>query len=305
MRERKRDVKPLRLITPALAGLSLFVPLVAHAHSATMLPSSQMQGAEEEMGRGQWGSAAAALRRVISMNYHDAHAHSELGYAYLHSGEAKRAGEEFKTALRLHPHLSSAENGLHLTFANESDHDAYLKLIQDQVKSEPNNPDAHTALAEELLERNQVDAAQAEVLTALRLSPGSGHAHCVQARIEAQKVQVAQAHADFEIAVKRDRNDDDAWGGLGDLAVKAKDSREAINCYRRAASASPEHGEWHKKLADTLEAAGEAGQAAQEYAVAASLARPLTQPAPPASPTPVVPPVPAVPGVPTKNGVQP
>jgi len=288
-------------IAAAFAATALLLPAASHAHSATMMPQAQRTQAEGQLRRGHWGEAAAAFRRVIASDYHDAHAHSSLGYAYLYGGDAKRAGEEFKIALRLHPHLSSAENGLHQTFADEGDHDGYLKLIQDQVQKEPNNADAHTALAEELLERGQVAPAREEAQAALRLSPDLGHARCVKARIEAQKGQDAQAHTDFEVAVKHDRNDDDAWGGLGDLAVKAKDSREAINCYRRAASASPEHEEWHKKLADALEAAGDLGQAAQEYAIAASLAKPLSQPATLAPSAQAAPPL----SVPTPNGVQP
>ena len=138
----------------------------------------------------------------------------------MYGGDAKRAGEEFRAALRLHPHLSSAENGLHQTFADEGDHDGYLKLIRDQVQKELNNADAHTALVEELLER--------------------GNARCVRGR------------------------NDDAWGALGDLAVKGKDDTEA-------AAASPAHAEWHQKLAGVLEAGGESEQAAREYANAAAL----------------------------------
>lgn len=84
----------------------------------------------------------------------------------------------------------------------------------DQVQKEPNNADARTALAEELLER--------------------GNARCVRGWIEAQSGQEAEARQDLQAAVKRDRNDD-AWGALSDLAVKGKDNTEAANCYRRVA----------------------------------------------------------------------
>jgi len=267
-------VKP-RMIAALLAAATILAPTTLHAHSAMMLPVGQVQAGEDAMQRGQWSEAASDFRRAIDTNYHDAMAHSKLGSVYLHTGETARAADEFKVALRLHPHLSSAENGLHQTFASEGDHDGYLTLFRDEIQKDPGNADAHTSLAEELLDHNQSDEALKEAQAALRLKPDLGHARCVLGRIEAERGQEAAARQDLNLAVKRDRNDDDAWGALGDLALKTNDGKEALACFRRAAAAAPEHAEWHEKLAAVLAASGDAAAAGRETTLAAQLSAPL------------------------------
>ena len=257
----KTKVKLLAALIGALACCGRTVALAGHI--AQMMPAWQLQQGDSARADGDWDLAATYYQSAVAIDPHNSVAHADLGWAFVHCGKMKHAAEEFKTALALHPHLSSAENGLDVTFGSQEKREA-------TVDGDPNNINAKTTLAELLMDRKEIDQARGLAFSALKVNPQFGHAHCVLGRIEALEGNDAAATVDLRIAVRQDRNDDDAWAKLGDLAKKGGDDSTALKCYRNAVKAAPDHSEWHVKLADEMAKTGDEASAAKERAAAAS-----------------------------------
>ena len=231
-----------------------------------------MKAGRDALRQKQWASAASYFRSASGWDRRSADAHAGLGTAYLHLALTQRAGDEFKAALRFNRHNAEAERGLHLLRSPDEEENEF-KALTEQVKNEPNNADLRATYAEELVERSRFDEAQKEAEAALQIKPKIGHAYCALGRVAAHNGKDDEARKNFLVAVKADKHDDDAWGGLGDLAMKQKDYPAAITNYERAASIVPEEQQWHEKLRDAYKEAGDTQRAASQQAILDSLAK--------------------------------
>lgn len=236
-----------------------------------------MKAGRDALRQKQWASAASYFRNATGWEGRSADAHAGLGTAYLHLAQTQRAGDEFKAALRINRHNAEAERGLHLVRSPDEEENAFQALTE-QVKGEPNNADLRATYAEELVERNRFDEAQKEAEAALQIKPKIGHAYCALGRVAAHNGKDDEARRNFLVAVKADKHDDDAWGGLGDLAMKEKDYPAAIANYQHAAAIVPEEQQWHEKLRDAYKAAGNAQGAEQQQTLLDSLVKAPTEP---------------------------
>jgi Tfp pilus assembly protein PilF len=216
----------------------------------------QLYRGQEALKAKKWSSAASYFRTALEWNRNGVEAHLGLANVYLHRGQMKRAIEEYNVVFRLNPHSAEAERGVHQA-RSAGEEDAAFLALQEQVKAEPNNADALTTYAEELVERNRLEEGQKEAELALRLEPGLGHAYCALGRIAAREGKDDEAQKDLLIATRRDSTDDDAFSTLGDLAMKAKDYKQAVTYYRRVVQIVPDETEGYQKLIAALTAAGD------------------------------------------------
>jgi tetratricopeptide (TPR) repeat protein len=248
-----------------LAGLGLLPFTVGQAQRSSASYTYQVYQGRAALAQKHWRSAESSFRYALVWSRHGPEAHTGLGYVYLHLGEKQRAVEEFNIALLRRPHFTWAERGLHMARSSEEAEAAFHALTE-QVKQEPNDANLHTTFAEELLERNRVDEAKREAGIALRIAPGMGHAYSVFGRAAAQQDNDAEAQRYLETAIKRDNTDDTAYAALGDLAMKARDYRQAVNYYRQLVRLLPDETEGHRKLLEALLASGDTKGAEKEKA---------------------------------------
>jgi Tfp pilus assembly protein PilF len=236
----------------------------AQRGSAGYVP--QVNQGQSSLARHQWSAAASHFRFALQWDRSGVAAHNGLGEAYLHLGRREGAAEEFEAALRLSPHSAEAERGIRAA-RSEGEAEAAFDELQEQVQREPGNADAHTTLAEELLDRHQPDAAAHEAESALKLDRKQGHAYCVLGRIAAQHGDLDVARKNLGLAILLDSTDDDAYSTLGDLAMRDKDFPRAVQYYRHVVSIAPDETEGHKGLRDALTALGQTREAAKETAI--------------------------------------
>ena len=241
----------------------------AQRGSAGYLP--QLYAGQRALGSKQWSAAASHFRQALMWDQKGAEAHIGLANVYLKQGKPDKALEEFTIGLRLKPHSAEAERGIHAARSPESE-EAAFKSLEQQVQAEPNNADARTTYAEELLERKRFDEAKREAETALRLNPKAGHAYCALGRVQAAQGQIEDAKKNLAIAIKYDNSDDDAFNTLGDMAFEAKDFKTALKYYGRVVAILPLETEGHRELRETYRALGDDKGVAREQRILDSLA---------------------------------
>jgi cytochrome c-type biogenesis protein CcmH/NrfG len=251
-----------RLLTIAILGL-VITPHAAVAQRGSGGYIPQLYAGQRALDDKRWGAAASHFRAALIFDHKGTDALLGLGSVYLKTGRQERAVEEFNAVLRVQPHSAAAERLIHEARTPGEEENAF-KALEDQVRAEPNNADVQATYAEELIERDRLDEAMAAAQTAIRLNASEGHAYCALGRAYYRKQDDVQARKNLEIAVKHDPTDDDALMTLGDIAVKAKDYKTAIDYYRRVTHVVPEETEGHKKLLAALQADGNARDAARE-----------------------------------------
>jgi tetratricopeptide (TPR) repeat protein len=268
----QRNIGTLHTIS-LLVGISLagIAPGVALAGPSRSASAYVVFGTRDE-NHGRWESARDNFRRAIGEDRSNAKAFSGLGRAYQHLGAIDRAHEAFAEELRIDPHLSEAENGLHDTM-NEAGHEKWFAELVGRAAQSPDDADIQATYAEELLERGRTEVAVKAAQTALRLNPKMSHATCVLGRVALAAGHDDEAKRDLLAATHADRTDDDAWAALGDLEMKEKDYTAAIEAFRKAVKAAPEHAEYEEKLATAFDAAGRSADAAAAREQAAHLKR--------------------------------
>jgi len=113
---------------------------------------------------GDWKAGEAAHRKAIALAPDREEFHNNLGYCLLQSGRRPEAAEEFRVALKLHPHSAIAENNLALALAPDAagkqEAVAHLQSVSDPAT-------AHNNLAAMYLEAGRYAEAHREIETAL------------------------------------------------------------------------------------------------------------------------------------------
>ena len=266
--------RPSVLVTPfafAVLGLSLCLYAGAVRADRNAFPRLMRQG-HEAMARKDWRAAASAFRGAVSYDPGSADARAALGMAYLHLSETGRARDEFAAALRHNRHCADAERGIHLLRTPEEEEKAF-KELEAQARREVENASLLASYAEELIERSRYEEAAQAARAALKIKPKLGHAYCALGRVATHNGDDAEAEKDFALAIRADNRDDDAFGGLGDLLMKRKDYKKAIENYERAARIVPEERVWHEKLRDVYTAAGDILSADREAKIIEALTK--------------------------------
>jgi Flp pilus assembly protein TadD len=257
-----------RILTLCLVAISLGLPILSQAQRGSASYPYQMYQGREALTRKQWNAALFHFRYALVWNKNGTEAHSGLGYAYLGLDKKEQAVEEFDTALRLKPHFTEAERGLHRAHT-PGEEEAAFRALEDQVQQQPDNADLHTSYAEALLARDRAEEAQREAETAVHLNPKLGHAYSALGRAALKQGNATEARQNLESAIQRDNTDDAAFTALGDLAMQQKEAREAVTSFRQAVYLVPDESEYRQKLIAALVAAGDEYQAKREQAILA------------------------------------
>ncbi|MGO8670571.1 MAG: tetratricopeptide repeat protein [Capsulimonadaceae bacterium] len=269
--------RPVFRVALGVATILAVATVGCGPQSAIMTPNAQVRLGQVSMERHEWSDAVSHFRLAVSMGSNNWDANCDLGYAYLHRGEIDHAHSEFAEILRVHPRSDAAQTGLLLTCKNEGNRNAYLQQLKDDAATHPQNAEAIAAVAEALFDGGRVADAVQEANLALQVSPNLGHAHCILGHIALSGSDYDTARTELQKAVKADKIDDDAWAALGDIAMDLGDTSSAVDDYKRAVAAFPEHVAWHRKLADAYKKTGDPGSAQRENAVVASLPKPLPE----------------------------
>jgi len=96
-------------------------------------------------------------------------------------------------------------------------------------------------------------------------------AHVQLARRYIQQGNVAEAIAEYEVAIELDPGFAEAYVGLGNVYAREKDLERALESYERALEADPDHVKAHLGVGDVFVVLGEYDAAAFHYQIVAEL----------------------------------
>lgn len=139
-------LRPARRLAPA-AVAAIVCPL-APATAQAQSPRDLYQNAVSHMQRGEWESAVAILREVVSAVPGNARLHNSLGIALSSSGDADAAAEQFRRALELDPRYASALKNMALHEMARKRLDSAAPYFERLLEVSGGDPFAHVGLAE-------------------------------------------------------------------------------------------------------------------------------------------------------------
>ena len=249
---------------------AVIVPVLLQAQRGTSGYVAQLHAGQRDLDAHRYTSAISHFRNAISWNASGVEAHLGLGQVYLNLGKEQKAVEQFTLSLRLNPHASAAERGIHLVRTPGQEQLAFQELELEAGRN-PDNADLLTTYAEELLERSRLEEAKALANRALKLDPNQSHAYGVLGQIAILESDFKTARKLLQLAVAGDGSDDDALTALGDLEFLDEKSMEAAALYRRVVKLNPDDPEIHEKLAKALSSSGDKSGANKETLIAEKL----------------------------------
>src|SRR5262249_10553653 len=114
-------------------------------------------------------------------------------------------------------------------YADQDAHEAAVEELRQAIGSDPDAPELHTRLAQELLRLTRLDAADMEIAHALRLDPKHAEAFVAQAAIRRARHDLPGAISVLQSAVSADPQDEEVYIELaraqhesGDAAASRK-----------------------------------------------------------------------------------
>ena len=151
--------------------------------------------------------------------------------------------------------------------ANAEDLAAYTKLL----RSDPENPLRHDAVADLYLGAGRLDEAIAHYGQSLRLNRESAPTHYNLGFALAARGRRAEAIAAFQEALRIDPDHAQAHNNLGALLQLGGRPDEALDHFRRASALRPDNVESRTNLGQLLSNQGRAAEAATQFAAALAL----------------------------------
>ncbi|HSE85648.1 MAG TPA: tetratricopeptide repeat protein [Candidatus Binatia bacterium] len=216
---------------PANSRVSLAAPLLADPMRAVCLeavsvlapvPAAQLSPDE----RGAFERAAREYVATQSYNADRPEAHLNLGTFYGNRGDAARAEEEIKTAIRMEPSsIPAYVNLADLYRAGGRDADGE-RLLREGLKKAPNSAILHHALGLALVRLKRSDEALPEFERASALDPGNPRFAYVYAVALHSAGKSDAAIANLEKALQAHPNDRDILEGLASFRA-ARGENEA------------------------------------------------------------------------------
>jgi len=108
------------------------------------------------------------------------------------------------------------------------------------VRSDPNDPEAHTKLGRALAAQGQTQEGLSHLLSAVRLKPDYDKAHYELGYLYLLQNQLADAYAEFQKVIRLNPDDHQAFGNLGLICLKGGRLPEARNCFETALRLDPD-----------------------------------------------------------------
>jgi Tfp pilus assembly protein PilF len=176
-------------------------------------------------------------------------AYNNLGLAFLHSGQASKAMEQFEQVLRIKPADADAYNNLGLALLQSGQVSKAMDQYEQALRINPDLSETHNNLGSALGQIGQLSAAKEQFEQALKLSPDSVEAHNNLGIVLAQTGQASAAKEQFERAVQL--NPDNAVSHF-DLALALEQTgqlAEAMEQYEEALRIKPDFAAARNNLA--------------------------------------------------------
>ena len=204
--------------------------------------------------------------------------HFHLGLAYKQTGRINDAISEYQEALRINPAMLEAQYSLSAICARVGDLDGAIRLLREVLKAAPDFGEAHYNLGLNLWNRYRgstglrqkadLDDAQEELKTAIRLQPRQPALYFVLGQVMSERGDLVSAVENLQKAVDLDSANPEYHYNLG-LALRLKGDMEPAGAqFREAIRLNPNHALAHRSLGLVLRENGDLPAAAAELRLA-------------------------------------
>ena len=183
------------------------------------------------------GRVAEALRHfeaAVRHNPEDALAHFNAG-ALLHDmGYRREAMDHFRAALAIDPANAASHVRLGAILAEIGERDAGIAHFREAIEQQPDYAAAYLDLGIALYQAGRVEEALGELQRALELSPDDSHVHFALGWAFNTRKDDSRARQHFEQFLASGQENADVYNALGEIAIRAGDTKRAIDCFRHA-----------------------------------------------------------------------
>ncbi len=166
------------------------------------------------LAKGQAEKAVEYYKKAVRINPNNAEAYYNLGNAYLSQGRLAMAAGEYSKAIRAKPNYAKAYGNLAVALAQMGWLDKAIENFRRVAELEPNSPDAYFNLAGALADKGLLGEAIDNLRKTIELAPMDSAARNDLAKLLLRKGQTEQAAAEYEQVLKIDPNNKDAQLGL-------------------------------------------------------------------------------------------
>lgn len=135
------------------------------------------QKAAAAFGKGDWDSARAAYKEMLTLDPENALVWANLGAVEQQAGQSRAAIECFEKSVRFNPTLVTSWNALGLLHAEKGDSYLAISMFTRAVHEDPTDARAHNYLAITMRSLGWNTAAESELLRAIQLNSQYGIAH--------------------------------------------------------------------------------------------------------------------------------
>lgn len=199
-------------------------------------------------------AATIELKNALQKNPNSGEARYLLGRALLDSGDPVAGQVELQKAADLQYNISLVVPALARALLEQGEHrkviDTYAKFILPDTKAQS---ELMTTVATAYARNGDRETAEATLNKAMEATPGLPAALLMRARLLADKGDRAGANNLLTSLLAQDAENVEAWQLKGDIALYAeKDSKAALEAYRRAVAAKPTLVTAHANIVEIL-----------------------------------------------------
>jgi tetratricopeptide (TPR) repeat protein len=221
----------------------------ADAHSAETVVARQLRTGQEYLTAGSIDEAIEAFQRGLAAAEPDASAgasietvselHAKLGNARMLRGDFELAGENYKTALRLAPHLTACWCNLgNVQVESGRPQDAIAYYIQ-ALKLDPGHWPSRTNLVQALMATRQYLLAKVLLMELIEDRPQDARLHNQLGKLHFELNELEAALQCFRQAAEFNPQDSDSIYWIGSIQQKMGDLEAAEAAYAQAAKINP------------------------------------------------------------------
>jgi len=205
------------------------------------LPETQLELAAclIDLNRDRTRAQALAQRAAASLPASTA-AQLILGRVYAWGGAFSKAAEAFRAALKLAPHHADAHRRLGILLAKQGDAGAgAIEHLETAIRLNPRLADTYLALAEEHLQANRTDQAEAVLRRGLTAASDKAEAACNLASLLIVRGRFLEAQHQLDIALTEQPKHPPSLVALAQLAWRQDRPAAALKHLEEALAESP------------------------------------------------------------------
>jgi tetratricopeptide (TPR) repeat protein len=205
------------------------------------------------------------LQTALKADPDNAIGHYQLGLAQDMQGNATRAEQEWRDAVRLRPDLVDAHRALANSAIRRADAVVLAQEAEQIINLQPNAPDGYLLHAIADIDRKQYDKADQYVRQSIEKDPKNTQAYVQQGNVRMAQKQYADAQRSYQQGLDNDPNSTDALGGILNVYLAQKQPEKALAAAEAQSAKYPNNTGFHTMVGVLLVQAKDFPGAEKEF----------------------------------------